>query len=351
MGVYSGNDVDAAGSAEVTLYTAAGTELLGQQTLAASIPVAIASNQTSIPVSGTITANIGTTNGLALDTTLAKLTITQGTALGTNTGALAFGSVSTGAPSYSNGQLNALSLTVNGGLRVDGSSVTQPVSGTVTANAGTNLNTSLLLLDTTFTGRINTQGQKTMSASTPIVIASDQTTLPVAFSLPTTTGYSAAVGPFSPGALPTDMFTITGSATKTVKVLCIEFTAVQTTRSLLNIFMVKRSAANTGGTSTTSTDVPLDSNNAAGTATIRAYTANPSALGASVGTVSVIKVLSDDSGANAVGGAGYTWDFTKGGTTQGLVLRGTAQTLACNLNGVTLPIGLVIAATITWTEE
>lgn len=54
-----------------------------------------------------------------------------------------------------------------------------PVSGTVTANAGTNLNTSALLLDATFTGRINTQGQKAMAASTPVVIASDQSAVPV----------------------------------------------------------------------------------------------------------------------------------------------------------------------------
>jgi hypothetical protein len=54
---------------------------------------------------------------------------------------------------------------------------------TVTANAGTNLNTSALLLDATFTGRINTQGQKTMAASTPVVIASDQASIPVAATL------------------------------------------------------------------------------------------------------------------------------------------------------------------------
>lgn len=109
-------------------------------------------------------------------------------------------------------------------LKVDGSAVTQPVSGTVTANqggapwsenlaqvggvaisqgqkvmassvpvvvasdqaaipvtanAGTNLNTSALLLDATFTARVNTQGQKAMVASTPIVIASDQSAVPI----------------------------------------------------------------------------------------------------------------------------------------------------------------------------
>lgn len=61
-------------------------------------------------------------------------------------------------------------------LLVDGSGVTQPVSGSVTANIGT---TGGLLLDATFTGRINTLGQKTMAASTPVVLASDQSTLNV----------------------------------------------------------------------------------------------------------------------------------------------------------------------------
>jgi hypothetical protein len=58
----------------------------------------------------------------------------------------------------------------------DQSAISVTASGTVTSNIGT---TGGLMLDTTFTGRINTQGQKTMSASTPIVIASDQSAVPV----------------------------------------------------------------------------------------------------------------------------------------------------------------------------
>ena len=88
-------------------------------------------------VSGTVTANVGTTGGLALDTTLAKLTIAQSTALGSNTQALVGGSVTTAAPSYTNGNINPLSLTTAGALRIDGSGVTQPISGTVTSNQGT----------------------------------------------------------------------------------------------------------------------------------------------------------------------------------------------------------------------
>lgn len=85
------------------------------------------------PVSGTVTANVGTTNGLALDTTLAKLTVTQGAALGANTQALAGASVTTAAPSYTTGQISPLSITTAGGLRTDSSGTTQPVSGTIAA--------------------------------------------------------------------------------------------------------------------------------------------------------------------------------------------------------------------------
>lgn len=117
------------------------------------------------------------------------------------------GVVTTAAPSYTNGQIAPVSLTPAGAERVDGSAVTQPISaaslplpagaataakqpalgtagtssadvitvqgraamtpilvdgsattqpvtGTVTANAGANLNTSALLLDATYTGRM-----------------------------------------------------------------------------------------------------------------------------------------------------------------------------------------------------
>jgi hypothetical protein len=46
------------------------------------------------------------------------------------------GYVTTSAPTYTNNTFNYLSLTTGGALRVDGSAVTQPVSGTVTANQG-----------------------------------------------------------------------------------------------------------------------------------------------------------------------------------------------------------------------
>ncbi len=61
-----------------------------------------------------------------------------------------------------------------------------PVSGTITANAGTNLNTSALALESghlanvdTQTARIPVQGQAAMTGSTPVVVASNQSAFPV----------------------------------------------------------------------------------------------------------------------------------------------------------------------------
>jgi hypothetical protein len=123
---------------------------------------------TVVPISGTITANIGTTGGLALDATLAKLTIAQGTALGSNTQALIGGSVTTVAPTYTTGQISPLSLTTAGAIRIDGSGVTQPVSGTVTANAGTGtFNISGTVTANAGTGNFNNASIGTTGSAVP----------------------------------------------------------------------------------------------------------------------------------------------------------------------------------------
>ena len=121
--------------------------------------VTIATND-SVPVTGTFfqgtqpvsAASLPLPSGASTEATVAKLPIAQGAALGTNAGPLIQGSVTTAAPTYTTGNINPLSLTTAGAVRTDSSGTTQPVSGTVTANAGTNLNTSALALDATLTG-------------------------------------------------------------------------------------------------------------------------------------------------------------------------------------------------------
>ncbi len=125
----------------------ASADVLTVQGIASMTALKVDGSGVTQPVSGTITANAGTnlnTSALALDATVAKLTIAQATALGSTTGPMVQGSVTTNAPSYTTGDINPLSLDTSGLLRmslkdtpantnafkVDGSAVTQPVSGT-----------------------------------------------------------------------------------------------------------------------------------------------------------------------------------------------------------------------------
>lgn len=274
-------------------------------------------------------------------------------------------------------------ITAAGALKIDGSAVTQPVSGTVTTTPSgtqsvnivstialpvTDNGGSLTVDGTFFQATQPVSGTITANQGTPAVAANRwpvQITDGTDLALVTTGGallvdtntvgtaktiYMAAAGPITPPATPTDMITITGSATKTIRVLTIEFSAQQTTQSTNTIFIAKRSTANSAGTSTSPTVVPVDSNDAAGTAVVRQYTVNPT-LGTLVGNVAIERVFTSVPGATATGAAGYTFDFWNSGASKGIVLRGTTQVLAINFNGAALPIGFSVSATITWVEE
>ena len=161
--------------------------------------------------------------------------------------------------------------------------------------------------------------------------------------------YKATITPVTPPATPTDIVTLYGSATKTVRITKITLGSTQTTPGINDWYLVKRSTANTGGTSTTITSVPLDSTFPAATAVMRRYTANPTALGTLVGNLSIENILSPSASPTtaATNYAPHTWDFTN----NPLVLRGVTEGVAINFNGAALPPGLSVNIVITFTEE
>jgi hypothetical protein len=147
----------------------------------------------------------------------------------------------------------------------------------------------------------------------------------------------------------TDAIIINGSATKTIKVTKVGYYAIASSALVLPILFIKRRVANTGGTSSAATAVPLDSNNAAATAVVTLYTANPSALGAAVGTI-----LSDSiavpTALALTANDESSFEFGLGIGRQPIVLRGTAQGLAINLSATAITSG-VLTYYLQWTEE
>ena len=151
----------------------------------------------------------------------------------------------------------------------------------------------------------------------------------------------------TPAATPTDIFTIAGSASKTIRITKIVVGGLATTAGQLNPLIIRRSAAGTGGTSSNPTAQSRDINNSAATATLTLYTANPT-VGTGVGTLDSCRLFLQ----TATGGAPDICAFTYGVNDDQLtVLRGTTDILAINFNGATVPTGGIVDLDVEWTEE
>lgn len=167
--------------------------------------------------------------------------------------------------------------------------------------------------------------------------------------------YSAAKLGLVPASSATDIFTITGSSSKTVRITRIEIggTTTSATPAALDIVLLKRSTANTSGTSTAPTIVPHDINDAAATATVLAYTANPT-TGTLVGNLrnqKLMLMLATYTATDFPMNDKLIWDFGNRAGERAIVLRGTGDVLAINLNAVTATATASLDIAIEFTEE
>lgn len=159
----------------------------------------------------------------------------------------------------------------------------------------------------------------------------------------------SATGTWAPvTTAPLDIFAISGSASKVIRITKIELSGIQTTAAYRDISLIKRSTSNTGGTATALTIVPHDSANAAATAQVWVYTANPTVIGTSVGAIRNIKALIGTAITNSMPPV-IQWDFGNR-PSQAIVLRGITQGLVLSLNGVA-STGNAFDVSVEWTEE
>jgi hypothetical protein len=154
--------------------------------------------------------------------------------------------------------------------------------------------------------------------------------------------YSAAFS-IVPAASATDVVEIIGSASTTVEISRITIGGVQTTAGQVLVNLIRRSTANSSGSSTNPTRVPHQSTDAAATAAIKAYTANPT-TGTLVGNVRSRRL---PIGAAASFIPATVYEF--GENAKPLFLAGTSQTLCINLAGATVA-GAILDIEIEFTE-
>lgn len=221
--------------------------------------------------------------------------------------------------------------TTASGIRVDVVSSALP-AGAATSALQTTGNASLSSIDT----------KLITTTTTPALDSSAVVVRPVPYE-PIT--HSATAVGFVTAALATDIFTIIGSGTKTIRIKKVRVSGTTTSGSPIKVTirLLKRSTANTGGTSSIVSAVPHDSTSAAGTSVARSYTANPTTLGTLVGAVRAQSTSVQAAGMPDM----VKWNFHDGG--QPIVLRGAAENLAVNFGGVSIT-GPVISVYVEWEE-
>lgn len=143
-------------------------------------------------------------------------------------------------------------------------------------------------------------------------------------------------------AAATDIAILPGNATNTVYVTKIVVSGIQTTAGSALIQLIKRSTANTGGTSGAMTAVAHESSDTPVSAPL-SYTANPT-VGTPVGT---LRSQYLGLGSATIASGAVTWVFGELG--KWITLSGVAQGLSINLNGATITGG-VISVYLEWLE-
>ena len=153
----------------------------------------------------------------------------------------------------------------------------------------------------------------------------------------------------TPVATATDVLVLKGSATKIVRVTRASILGSATGASIYDLYLTKRTTANTGGTSTAPTATSSDTLDGAATATLALYTANPSALG--TGTLLEGSKVYLPAGSTPAGAATVR-EFEFGTRNEKApVLRGVAQSIAFNFAGQAVPAGASLYLMIEWTED
>jgi hypothetical protein len=182
------------------------------------------------------------------------------------------------------------------------------------------------------------------SGSVTPYVTLDCNALPPAPNWPQPRSYSASAT-VSSASSATDIAVLPGNATDTVLVYDMHVTCTQTTAGIVTLEIIKRSAADSGGTSSAMTAVPDDATFAAASSAPLTYTANPSSLGSSVGNLDVEQIGCMATGTTSPNDIYMPIDWK----IKPIVLHGTAQEIAVNLNSTTVSGGS-FAVTFKWME-
>ena len=208
-----------------------------------------------------------------------------------------------------------------------------PGTGTVAFQAGN------VLVDSSGTPYAPQISQLTSAGINPVTVISGSKAT-----------YAYTIQATAPYATPTDWIVIRGSATKTIKIVRLEFSGAATAATEVIFALKKHTIANTGGTNTTPTPMQHDSADAAASATVLLYSVAPTIDASATFWKNIRLDLAVAPAASTNNPDRYVYNYAAE-IGEPLVLRGVAQEMAVNFAGAAVPSGGVYDVAITWTEE
>ncbi len=182
-------------------------------------------------------------------------------------------------------------------------------------------------------------------AQVPGVNSTLATVFTLAYDNSTSKPTYSATGFVTPASSPTDVCSITGSATKTIRVRRVIVSGANSAAISEAVSIIKRSTANSAGAGSAMTQIPYNSANSAGTVAVAELWTGAPTLGTVVGVLADRYVLFGAPTSLAPG-----MEFQFGQLAAPVFLRGAAQQLSVNLAGQGGGAGTIIC-TFEWTED
>lgn len=158
-----------------------------------------------------------------------------------------------------------------------------------------------------------------------------------------------ATSQFACDSTATDIWTLTGSATKTGFLQFLAISSSATAAATGDLSVIRRSAADTAGTAVNPTVAKADPSDGAATLTPAHYTAHPTALGTSAGVIFGQR-YTQPAPATTVQ-PGIFLDFRQYNGGKGLRISGATDIIAVNVPAGLGGAGNAWDVTACWTEE
>ena len=141
----------------------------------------------------------------------------------------------------------------------------------------------------------------------------------------------------------TDIVEIIGSGSSSIQITQIFISGVATASSVVNLALIRKSSLATGGSSSTIAATNHETGDAATTATVKTYSANPT-VGTTVGRLRLFPI---PLGTSSLYGSPLQLDFGING--KPIILSGATQTL-CISNAGSVPSGTILTVSIEYAE-